>query len=447
MEPAVDTFQTSTAVVQPFATSTTTSTENQATVIAATTVTSPEIRRSIRVQQRPSLSPLADRLLHRTSAGGVGSPPSTRSGRRTNVSHTTPPAGTSANRRTVARATAEVSSDPVSNNHQPQTNDSSPSHTNPITVPMNSPSDEESNRSCPPNRSNSTRSLVLENYLVDKDGYRCKLCNEVCINANVLLLRIFLLILFASATKNYRFALSLIKVYQAARMSDSNLRLHLGTIHGLQHLLFPSQKKLSLMSTTTATGYSMPTDRRKELHTAAMNCIIDDALPFGAFRRPGMSRFLAAVAPGYVGPHRTTVRRYLECSYKQHRATLRNLLPNVGAIALTTDTWKSSTRVNYICLTGHFFTQSFEHLSLVIGFRRVVGRSLATTLQSYIEHETSRLNIANHQLVSITTDGGSDIKKAVSSGQFGTPIACLAHILHLIVTKGLCIWKKPDEKK
>lgn len=249
------------------------------------------------------------------------------------------------------------------------------------------------------------------------------------------------------STIDYRFALSLVKVYQAAPMSDSNLRLHLGTVHGLQHFLFPSQKKLSLVSTTATTDNSMSPNRRRELHAVAIECISDDALPFGIFRRPGMSRFLAAIEPGYVGPHRTTVRRDLECSYKRHRATLGDVLPNVGTIALTTDTWKSSTRVNYICVTGHFFTQSFEHLSLVIGFRRVLGRSLATTLRSYIEQEKSRLNIANHQLVSITTDGGSDIKKAVSTGLFGTPIACLAHILHLFVTKGLSIWKKPDEKK
>jgi hypothetical protein len=66
---------------------------------------------------------------------------------------------------------------------------------------------------------------------------------------------------------------------------------------------------------------------------------------------------------------------------------------------------------------------------------------------SDIEYEKYRLNITDDQFISITTDGGSDIKKATTNGQFGTPITCIAHILHLVVTKGLCIWKKPDETK
>jgi hypothetical protein len=102
-----------------------------------------------------------------------------------------------------------------------------------------------------------------------------------------------------------------------------------------------------------------------------MDCIIDDALLFGTFRRPGMTRFLSLAIPNYVGPHRITVRRHLESAYKKHRTNLRKILVNVGAMALTADTWKSNTRVNYICLTGHFFTQSFDHISLVLGFGRI----------------------------------------------------------------------------
>lgn len=226
-------------------------------------------------------------------------------------------------------------------------------------------------------------------------------------------------------------------------MSDSNLRLHLGTTHGFTQFLFPSQRRLKPSNENDP----LSRERRQELHSAAIDCIIDDSLPFGAFRRRGMADFLSIAIPGYVGPHRNTVRRHLYYTYKKHRTALRKILSDVRGIALTADTWKSSRRARFICLTGHFFTNSFEHVSLVLGFRRVVGRSFAATLRAYIAYEIKRLNIADYQIISITTDGGSDIRKATSNGQFGQPILCLAHVLHLIVTKGLCIWKKPDEKK
>ena len=81
------------------------------------------------------------------------------------------------------------------------------------------------------------------------------------------------------------------------------------------------------------------------------------------------------------------------------------------------------------------------------GFRRIFGRSVASTLRLYIDHEIRRLKIPAHRIISITTDGGSDIRKATCHGQFGQPILCLTHILHLVVTKGLCIWKKRDDEK
>ena len=225
-------------------------------------------------------------------------------------------------------------------------------------------------------------------------------------------------------------------------MSDSNLRLHLGTVHRLEHFLFPSQRKPAPSQDQTISN-----ERRAELNRAAINCIIDDALPFGAFHRRGMREFLSAAIPGYMGPDRRTVQLHLSSMYKKHRATLRKILGDVPWITLTADTWMNCRRRRFICLTGHFFTRSFEHVSLVLGFRRVFGRSVATTLRSYVDYEIRRLKIPAHKIISITTDGGSDIRKATTNGQFGQPVLCLAHILHLIVTKGLCIWKKPDGDK
>ncbi|CAF4746859.1 unnamed protein product, partial [Rotaria magnacalcarata] len=185
-------------------------------------------------------------------------------------------------------------------------------------------------------------------------------------------------------------------------------------------------------------------ERKRELHTAAVNCILRDGLAFGVFRQPGMSQFLQIAVPGYVGPNRKIVRQKIAQIYSSYTNRLRSVLSKVDFIALTCDLWRSSKRVHYISLTGHVFTDKYETIPIVLGCRRVIGRHSSTTIERYIEFELKRLNIKQEQLVSITTDNGSDIKKATSTLKFGNRISCMAHNLSLVVKHGLCLWKQPN---
>lgn len=188
-------------------------------------------------------------------------------------------------------------------------------------------------------------------------------------------------------------------------------------------------------------------ERRRDLHTAAVNCIIRDGLPFGLFRQPGMTQFLKAAVPGYLGPHRKTVRRKIAALYSSYTIKLRNILSKVDLIALTCDLWRSPQRINYISLTGHVFTDQYESVPIILGCRRIVGRHFSTTIVNYIEYELKRLNIRREQIISITTDNGSDMKKATSSLKFGDRISCMGHNLNLVLQNGLCLWKEPNENQ
>lgn len=160
-----------------------------------------------------------------------------------------------------------------------------------------------------------------------------------------------------------------------------------------------------------------------------------------------MSQFLSTALPGYKGPHRKTVRRRIAALYSLYTAKLRLLLPKVGLLALTSDLWKNSRHVHFISLTAHVFTKSYEHIPIVLGCRHVVGRHLATTIERYIKYELDRLGIKQEQIVSITTDNGSNMKKARSTHKFGSPIGCMAHNFNLVVNKGLCLWIEPKPDK
>lgn len=188
-------------------------------------------------------------------------------------------------------------------------------------------------------------------------------------------------------------------------------------------------------------------ERQHLLHEAAVDCILKDGLPFGIFRKPGMINFIHTAVPGYLGPDRKTVRKRISKLYAYHVEKLKSILPKLGPLALTSDIWRSSQRVYYLSLTCHFLNENYESQSIVLSSRRFSGRHWSNNIAQYLEFELNRLNIRPEQVVSITTDNGSDIKKATSTSKFGYRISCMAHNLNLIVQNGLCLWKEPNINK
>lgn len=208
-------------------------------------------------------------------------------------------------------------------------------------------------------------------------------------------------------------------------------------------MLFRSQTKDKPDNVST----TVSAERKRQLHDAAVSCIVKDGLPFDTFRKPGMSEFVSTASPGYRGPHRKTVRRKIGLLYAQHTAELREKLKSVECLALTSDIWKSPQRIYYICLTAHVQNEQFETIPLVLGCRRLIGRHSATNIVRYIRYELNRVGILKEQIVSITTDNGGDIKKATSSFEFGQRIACMAHNINLSIKKGLCLWTEPKQSE
>jgi hypothetical protein len=80
-----------------------------------------------------------------------------------------------------------------------------------------------------------------------------------------------------------------------------------------------------------------------------------------------MKAFLGVAIPGYTPPHRKTVSKTLRIYYKKYREKLRNYLQNILYISCTCDLWKSRNGSYFICLTGHFYDQDYNFVSLTLG--------------------------------------------------------------------------------
>ena len=61
----------------------------------------------------------------------------------------------------------------------------------------------------------------------------------------------------------------------------------------MQEMLFESQRLQS-----TVNLKKIDPEKKRELHEAAIDCIVTDGRPFGDFRRLGMSKFLNVIYPG-----------------------------------------------------------------------------------------------------------------------------------------------------
>ncbi|CAF3309353.1 unnamed protein product, partial [Rotaria sp. Silwood2] len=221
--------------------------------------------------------------------------------------------------------------------------------------------------------------------------------------------------------------------------NDCNLRSHLGRIHNMVEVMYTSQRQ----QRATRSNQIKP-EKKREFHEAAIECIIRDGRPFGDFHRPGMSKFLNVICPGYRGPTRKTVRRRLGVEYHEYRQQLRTTLARVEAIAITVDIW-TKNKTSFICLTGHAFNRIYESIPIVLGFRQFNGSHRSKKIKKYILYELKQLEIEN-KICAIVSDNGRDIKKATNDIKPGQRISCIAHNINLVVQNGLGLWEKSTKK-
>lgn len=213
-------------------------------------------------------------------------------------------------------------------------------------------------------------------------------------------------------------------------------------IHSKTDVLYPSQLKLWNSNSNENVVLTRPHVR--ELNSAVAACIVKDGRPFGDFAKSGMVKFLKIAVPGYVAPCRQTVVKMVKTNYLAHQQRLKAVLKKVPKVALTTDLWSSRGMTHYMCITAHFFDNRLEYRSIVIGFRKFLGRHLSDKLKNFIQKELRLLEVPLSKIKSITCDNGADIKKACSS--LTTRVPCMAHNLNLVVRNGLRLWPKAKPK-
>lgn len=192
----------------------------------------------------------------------------------------------------------------------------------------------------------------------------------------------------------------------------------------MKEFMYNSQKSKSDLPN------SIPIQRIKELDEALVNCVIEDARPFGDFSKPGMVNFLKIALPGYTPPERHTVTIRLAKKYKKYRSQLTEYLKLINHLALTTDLYKNKHLVYFLGLTLHFFDDDFNFISLIIGFRKFCGRHQSVRIKNFIRIELNKIEISK-KIIATTADNAADIVKALKGDVFGVRFSSFCHNLNL----------------
>ena len=118
-------------------------------------------------------------------------------------------------------------------------------------------------------------------------------------------------------------------------------------------------------------------------------------------------------------------------------------LEKIPHISVTTDLWKNTKLEYFLTITGHFLTNEFQYVSLVLSFKKFKSSHHAVNISEFIKKELEKLNILK-KVVSITSDNEASIVRACKDIDV-LWLSCLNHILNLVVKHSFQLWKRPNK--
>lgn len=114
---------------------------------------------------------------------------------------------------------------------------------------------------------------------------------------------------------------------------------------------------------------------------------------------------------------------------------------------MTADFWSDRRGRSYLVLTGHYLDDNFQSNSTILQFSSFDKRHFSDVIGKEIEKQLTNLGIFE-KVTAITCDNAPNmlgIFQYLSREIKHVP--CMAHILHLVICNGLCLWKRLEERK
>lgn len=246
------------------------------------------------------------------------------------------------------------------------------------------------------------------------------------------------------------------KVIQARGGTTSGLHTHLRTIHNINLLKRKENLEKSTSLDLDVSTNKLKSDLNKGKITNFFRCNIDgtfeavisrlvalDGLPFLKIsqsydiRKMLMKEFPQKNIPTSHNTVRTLVLDYGDQIRAQVKKELARIRKDNGKFSVTMDEWTSNKSKRFMNVNVHS-EDNFWNL----GLHRILGSMPAEKAKKIFENCLSSFELSLDDLVGVTSDGASVMKKLGILLNVIHQI-CLAHGIHLAVLK--CLYKKKDD--
>ena len=148
------------------------------------------------------------------------------------------------------------------------------------------------------------------------------------------------------------------------------------------------------------------------IRNALAKIIACDELSIRFVEGEGFKNFLNVFCPLFKLPSRWTVSRDIFNIFVKERIKLKSLLKtNSSKVCLTTDSWTSVQRINYMCITTHFINNEWKLNKKILAFMFVSshqGEYIAKAL------ENSLLEWGLKTIFTVTLDNAASNDSAMS---------------------------------
>ena len=208
---------------------------------------------------------------------------------------------------------------------------------------------------------------------------------------------------------------------------EESVKLHgaAAVAKGLQSqnvsLLNQSLLQASLIS---AVPYDHKSNKWRDISNAVAFHIAKDMVPIAVVEKKGFINMLKAFDPPILP------EMYAMC-----RKDLVERLAKVTHFRLTTDMWTSRTCKPYMCLRVHFI-EDWEIKTACLQTSYFPDNHTGEYIAEALQHALVNWGLDEKGLVTITTDNGSNIIKAVELNEW-LRMQCFGHRLHLAIGKCL----------
>ena len=228
----------------------------------------------------------------------------------------------------------------------------------------------------------------------------------------------------------------------------SSLNAHMGKCTKFPSSVENTQTQLNLSRGLDGGALSTWKFDNELARKAVALMIIMDEKSFKSVEREGFRYLMGVVQPKFHLPSRKMVAKDVLVLYRSEKSKLKSVIKGTcQRVCLTTDTWTSNQRINYMCVTTHYVDYDWKVNKKIISFAQITshkGEAISQTLDKVCR------DWGIDKLLTVTVDNASsndvalvNLKKKVANWENCITkgehlhLRCVAHFLNLIVNEGL----------